>query len=277
MKNPIQLSDYKFIVFDIDGTLVGSSHRVHPFTKEVLLNLHDRGLPFTLATGKILPATKSQADELRIDLPLIMANGSVLQKRTGELLANACLPADVTRRAIQICRERGEDLVIYIIDQLFIEKMNENIYPIYSNVESGLNEIGDWDMLGSKLEKVTKCLVVDLFNQSNLIELGEVLKKEFSNVADIVHSSTKLVEILPRGVSKATAVKTLADALGVRMDQVMAFGDYDNDAPMLSAVGLGIAVKNGSAAAKAAADLIIGSCEENAPAAFLKSLMDADL
>lgn len=275
MKNPIQLSDYKFFVFDIDGTLVGPSHKLHPFTKEVLLSLHDLGLPFTLATGKILPATKSQADELRIDLPLIMANGSVLQKRTGEVLDNVCLPVDVTRRAIKICEQRKEDLVIYIIDQLYIEKMNDNIYPIYSNVESGMNEIGGWEMLGSRIEQVTKCLVVDIHNQANLIELGEIFEKEFGGAADIVHTSTKLVEILPKGISKATAVKSLADTLGVRMDQVMAFGDYDNDAPMLSAAGLGVAVENASAAAKAAADLVIGPCEENAPAKFLKSLIDA--
>ena len=94
MKNPIQLSDYKFFVFDIDGTLVGSSHELHPFTKEVLLSLHDLDLPFTLATGKILPATKAQADELRIDLPLIMATQCCRKEPAGA--RQFCLPVDVT-------------------------------------------------------------------------------------------------------------------------------------------------------------------------------------
>jgi hypothetical protein len=276
MNNTHRLSDYKLIVFDIDGTLVGSSHELDLYTRDTLLQLHDLSVPFTLATGKILPATKAQADELRIQLPLIMANGSVLQKRNGEVLYNAALPVDVTKHAIQICEELNQDLVLYIIDQLYIKKMNDNIYPIYSNVESGLNEIGSWDKLGSGINQVTKCLVVDIHDQVNLIEMGRIFEKEFSGVADIVHTSTKLVEILPKGISKATAVKSLADSLGVRMDQVMAFGDYDNDAPMLSAAGLGIAVENASAAAKAAADLVIGSCEENAPAKFLKSLIDAE-
>jgi hypothetical protein len=276
MNNTYRLSDYKLIVFDIDGTLVGSSHELDLYTRDTLLQLHDLGIPFTLATGKILPATKAQADELRIQLPLIMANGSVLQKRHGEVLYNAALPVDVTKRAIQICEELNKDLVIYIIDQLYIKKMNDNIYLIYSNVSSGMNELGDWELINSRISQVTKCLVVDIHDQLNLIEMGRIFEKEFSGVADIVHTSTKLVEILPKGISKATAVKSLADSLGVRMDQVMAFGDYDNDAPMLSAVGLGIAVENASAAALAAADLVIGSCEENAPAKFLKSLIDAE-
>ena len=274
MNNTYRLSDYKLIVFDIDGTLVGSSHELDLYTRGTLLQLHDLGIPFTLATGKILPATKAQADELRIQLPLIMANGSVLQKRHGEVLYNAALPVDVTKRAIQICEELNKDLVIYIIDQLYIKKMNDNIYPIYSNVSSGINELGDWEIINSRISQVTKCLVVDIENQQNLIELGNIFLKEFEGRADIVHTSTKLVEILPLGVTKATAVKRMADEMGIRMEEVMAFGDYDNDAPMLSAVGLGIAVENASAAAKAAADLIIGSCEDDAPAKFLRELIN---
>jgi hypothetical protein len=276
MNNAYRLSDYKLIIFDIDGTLVGSGHKLDPFTRDTLLQLHDLRMPFTLATGKILPATKAQADELQIQLPLIMANGSVLQMRTGEVLYNAVVPGDVTRRAIRICEELNKDLVIYIIDQLYIKKMNDNIYPIYSNVSSGMNEIGDWEKITSQIDQVTKCLVVDIENQQNLIDLGNIFLKEFEGRADIVHTSTKLVEILPQGVTKATAVKRLADELAINMDEVMAFGDYDNDAPMLSAVGLGIAVENASAEAKVAADLIIGSCEENGPAKFLRELMGAE-
>jgi hypothetical protein len=276
MNNAYRLSDYKLIIFDIDGTLVGSGHKLDPFTRDTLLQLHDLRMPFTLATGKILPATKTQADELQIQLPLIMANGSVLQMRTGEVLYNAVVPGDVTRRAIRICEELNKDLVIYIIDQLYIKKMNDNIYPIYSNVSLGMNEIGDWEKITSQIDQVTKCLVVDIENQQNLIDLGNIFLKEFESRADIVHTSTKLVEILPQGVTKATAVKRLADELAINMDEVMAFGDYDNDAPMLSAAGLGIAVENASAAAKAAADLIIGSCEEYGPAKFLRELMGAE-
>lgn len=276
MNNSYRLSDFKLIVFDIDGTLVGSSHELDPFTRNVLLKLHDVRMPFTLATGKILPATKTQADELEIQLPLIMANGSILQKRDGEVLYNAALPVNVTKRAIRICENLNKDLVIYIIDQIYIKKMNDNIQPIYSNVSSDLNEIGDWKMIYSQIEQVTKCLVVDIENQQNLFDLGNIFLKEFNGCADIVHTSAKLVEILPLGVTKATALKRLADDLDISMNEVMAFGDYDNDAPMLSAAGLGIAVENASAAAKSAADLVIGSCEENAPAKFLQELMSAE-
>ena len=273
MKKTYQLKDFSLIVFDIDGTLVGDSHQFHPFTRDTLLKLHDFGIPFTLATGKILPATKAQADELRVSLPLILANGSILQRRSGEILYHVYLPEKVTRKVVDICERREENLIIYSDDKIFIKAMNEDIYPIYSMVESGLYQIGEWENLPVGFERATKCLVVNQHDAQSLYQLGEKLAGVLNSQADVVHTSTKLVEVVPKGINKASAVSRLAEELGISMHQVMAFGDYDNDAEMLSAAGLGVAVGNASDSAKAAADIVIGACEENAVADFLRKLM----
>lgn len=270
----INLHDYKLIIFDIDGTLVGKDHRLDTFTKEVLFRLREEGFPFTLATGKNLPATKPLADELEIELPLILTNGGMLQTRHEEMLSKKTLPLDVTLQVIEICEERGKDLVIYIDNGIYIKAMNENIFPIYNNVVSGLFEIGEWNAITGQLVDANKCLVVDSFVRENLIEMGEVFEKALKGRADILHASTSLVEVMPKGVTKVTGIRKLAVSMGIPMDAIMAFGDFNNDAEMLAAVGLGIAVENASPSAKAAADLVIGSVEEHGPAEFLKELLD---
>jgi len=78
---------------------------------------------------------------------------------------------------------------------------------------------------------------------------------------------------MPKGVTKATGLKQLVDEMGVCMDEIIAFGDFDNDAAMLAEVGLGVAVENACDLAKQSADLIIGSCAENGPAEFLNHLI----
>ena len=271
--NEINLCDYKLIVFDIDGTLVGKDHVLDPFTKEVLFHLREEGFPFTLATGKNFPATKPQADELEIELPLILTNGGILQTRHGKVLSKTTLPLDVTQLVIEICKERQKDLVIYIDNGIYIKKMNENIYPIYSNVESGLFEIGEWDSVMDKLADANKCLVVDRFVRKNLIEIGKIFEKALKGRVDILHTSTSLVEVMPRGVTKVTGIRKLAESMGIEMEAIMAFGDYDNDAEMLAAAGLGVVVDNASPSAKAAADLVIGSVEERGVAKFLNKLL----
>ena len=269
----VNLHDYKLIVFDIDGTLVGKDHVLDPFTKEVLFRLRKEGIPFTLATGKNLPSTKPTADELEIELPLILVNGGMLQTRHEEMLSKTTLPLDVTLQVIEICEARGKDLVIYIDNGIYVKKTNENIFPVYNNVVSGLFEIGEWDAVRGKLEDANKCLVVDSFVRENLIEMGEVFEKELKGRVDILHSNMSLVEVMPKGVTKVMGIRKLAESMEIPMDAIMAFGDFNNDVEMLAAVGLGIAVKNASPRAKSAADLVIGSVEEHGPAEFLKELL----
>lgn len=112
MSRQIKLSDYKLIVFDIDGTIQDSNHNLHPYTTDVLLRLHDADIPFTLATGKNLPAVKPLAETLGIRLPLILSNGCMLQIVDGKEIEKYVLPVEITRRVIGICEEGGWDLAV---------------------------------------------------------------------------------------------------------------------------------------------------------------------
>ena len=72
--------------------------------------------------------------------------------------------------------------------------------------------------------------------------------------------------------SKGVAVRKLAEHLGIDERDTVAVGDYDNDAAMLRAAGVGIAVSNASPAAKAAADVITVSNEEHAIAKIIHDI-----
>jgi len=271
----INLRDFKLLVFDIDGTLVGPSHILDPFTREILLKLRDYGIQITLATGKNLPATQQIADDLEIELPLVLSNGSIIETRHGKIIAKSVLPFEVTKRVADICDVENSNLVIYIDNDIIMKEMNDDIFPVYNQVTYGIVEIGRWETIKGRFAEVNKCLVIEQHHPQNLIKLEKKFTRELGDQSGIIFTSTKLLEVLPKGITKVTGIQRLAASLGIEMSKVMAFGDYDNDIEMLKAAGLGIAVENGSAAAKASADLVIGSCEENGPAKFLENLMNS--
>jgi hypothetical protein len=271
----ISLKDFKLLVFDIDGTLVGPNHILDPYTRDILLKLRDYGIHITLATGKNLPATQQIADDLEIDLPLVLSNGSIIETRFGKITTKSVLPFDVTKRVIEICEERNCNLVIYIDNDILMKEMNDDIYPIYNQVTYGIVEVGTWEPIKDRFAEVNKCLVIEQHYPQNLVNLEKKFKEEIGDRSDIIFTSTKLLEVLPKGITKVTGIQTLIDSLGVKMNEVMAFGDYDNDIEMLNAAGLSVVVENGSIAAKASADLIIGSCDQNGPAKFLENLMES--
>ena len=86
-------------------------------------------------------------------------------------------------------------------------------------------------------------------------------------------SSIKNLEFSMPGCSKATALQWLCEYLGIDRGQVIAFGDGENDKEMLRFVGLGLAVADADEACRAAADGVIGTCEEDGVAICLERLL----
>jgi hydroxymethylpyrimidine pyrophosphatase-like HAD family hydrolase len=179
----------------------------------------------------------------------------------------------VTGKVIKICEENTSNLVIYIDNDIIMKEMNEDIFPIYNQVTYGIVEIGHWGTIKDRLAEVNKCLVIEQHDPQNLVNIEKKFNQELGKQSDIIFTSKKLLEVLPKGVTKVTGIQRLIATQGIKMSEVMAFGDYDNDIEMLNAVGLGVVVENGSPAAKASADLIIGSCDQNGPAKFLEKLI----
>ncbi|MDE3228673.1 MAG: HAD-IIB family hydrolase, partial [Chloroflexota bacterium] len=80
------------------------------------------------------------------------------------------------------------------------------------------------------------------------------------------------VEVMAPGVSKGVALGELAARLGVTRDEIVAFGDGENDIPLLAAAGLGIAMANAMPALLARADDITLSNAEDGVAHALRRL-----
>ena len=89
---------------------------------------------------------------------------------------------------------------------------------------------------------------------------------------DYIRSEKTLFEILPKGVTKGTALAKLCEYLSVDIGKTVAIGDFDNDVAMLREAGLGIAVSNASKSALDAADAVTVSNEEHAIAEVIFGL-----
>mmetsp|Transcript_15908 Transcript_15908/g.32064 ORF Transcript_15908/g.32064 Transcript_15908/m.32064 type:complete len:120 (+) Transcript_15908:6350-6709(+) len=67
-----------------------------------------------------------------------------------------------------------------------------------------------------------------------------------------------MLELLPAGCSKAVGVQKLCDALGIDAEtELLALGDAENDAEMLSLASIGVAVGNACPVARSASDFIM--------------------
>ena len=96
------------------------------------------------------------------------------------------------------------------------------------------------------------------FFEKNLPKLREELKDY-----DLLMVGKDWLEIMPRGVSKASGLQKVAERVGCTMEEVMAFGDAENDIPMLQEAGIGVAMGNAMETAKEAASYVTDTNENN--------------
>jgi Cof subfamily protein (haloacid dehalogenase superfamily) len=87
----------------------------------------------------------------------------------------------------------------------------------------------------------------------------------------VVASGAEAVEVTAVGVNKATAVAEL----GYPPEEVVAFGDYPNDIPLLQWAGHGVAMRNAHPDVVAVADEVTASNDEDGVALVLERLSRA--
>lgn len=75
-----------------------------------------------------------------------------------------------------------------------------------------------------------------------------------------------------RNVSKATSIKILCEKLNIEIENVIAFGDGENDLQMLKTVGLGVAMDNASELVKSVAKDVTTSVEEFGTITYLEKI-----
>lgn len=80
-----------------------------------------------------------------------------------------------------------------------------------------------------------------------------------AGVAHAIESNADEIMLLPPGVSKASGADICLERLGLAASEAWAIGDGDNDAALLRWAKLGAAPANASAAARAAADVLIAA------------------
>ena len=102
---------------------------------------------------------------------------------------------------------------------------------------------------------VQKLLVIDT-SAENADALQARLREAYPHGASFLKSKPHYIEVMPEGVDKGASMARLAALLGLKPEEVMCFGDGQNDVPMLRFAGRGYAMANGCEEARACTPLI---------------------
>mmetsp|Transcript_46126 Transcript_46126/g.55541 ORF Transcript_46126/g.55541 Transcript_46126/m.55541 type:complete len:181 (-) Transcript_46126:121-663(-) len=120
---------------------------------------------------------------------------------------------------------------------------------------TGINHVHCNDEYQSVLAESLPSKLLVLCDEDEVDEVTDQLNKAIGDEANIVRGSPPFfVEILHKEVCKGRGVERMCEAMGVKLEEVVAFGDGDNDIEFIQVAGCGIAMKNARITVKDVAD-----------------------
>ncbi len=267
---------FKLIISDMDGTLLNDQKQVSEYTKKAIHKLESHGAKFTLATGRIYPAAKSYAQELGIVTPLICCNGAVIvDPVTDEVLYGRPLSKEVGLKVIEICEAYGVYYHLYDKNTIYSNRMEKSI-AYYAEFTKSLPESCQirTEIIESASEVFDKTEIYKIGAYYDNSERAMDMRKALEKIPGTsgFKSLETMFDVLMKDTNKGTALKHLCSLLGVEINEVVAFGDNENDLEMLQTAGYGIAMGNAEDFVKEVADHVADTNEADGVRQAIESL-----
>ncbi len=251
---------YKLLALDIDDTLTQEPRHVPQRNVEAVRRAQEAGFIVTLATGRGYYASSDIWRQLEIQGPVINYGGALIHDtQTGSAIYSTEISNELVQSVLSDAAERKIHAHLYQGDTIVYEK--ENDYAQRYSAVLGLPKRMDSDIRHKVWHSVPKVLLMTTEEQA--LELIPQFQKKYENVLKVSGSSKGFIEFNHPDAHKGSAVKWLADRLGIPREEVAAVGDNTLDAEMIQWAGLGCAMGNAKEDVKVLSDLVLPSCSEH--------------
>lgn len=256
----------RLVALDLDGTLLDSKGRLSEQDAGALRRLADSGVMIVLASGRMTSSVRPWYSRLGADGPVISYNGAIARDsaaKGSEIILEQPLPAKYCDELVEYADANSFHLNYYLDEVLYGKddaslRRYADIYhrqtgSVFTFVESLSLFKG---RQSTKMILITDPSTPGHFNPRGRDELYELWKRKWQHEVTIMKTNPEYLEFMDREANKGAALEAIALRYGLARQQVIAFGDGQNDAPMLSWAGVGVAVANAGPDCKGAADYI---------------------
>lgn len=225
---------YKFIVSDLDGTLLSSEYKITNYTKKVIQDLYKKGFFFLFASGRHYFEILEICNYCKITAFMITSNGAKIYDLNKNLIFTSDIDKNVILNLLNYV-DLDTDIIMhmYCNEKWYIHKKNVEKY-CYNKKLSCKYQVSDFYFF--EMDNVSK-----IFFTSNNFSKLSILRKKIINLfesnLDLVFSSKTCLEIMSKKVSKGNALIFLMKYLNCSLTDCIAFGNAMNDIDMLKIVG----------------------------------------
>lgn len=277
-----EFSNIKAIAFDLDLTVIPAGGDLSERTKQAFKAAAEKGLVFIPASGRPYIAIPDSIRNLPNAPYCITSNGAaVVDQKTGEPAQSWPMVATDVRhimRAVSTYFLEGQITYECFVKGIGYASADLLQYPeqfrIPVTAARYMRETRRPEryMVDFIYEHAKEMDALDLIlKDPGLYRMIETAVKRTAPDVYITHNVPYRMEISSKESGKDTGILWAAKQLGISPEEILAFGDADNDVGMLQNAGIGVALKNAAAECREAADYVTDlTCEEDGAAAFIE-------
>ena len=261
---------YRLVAMDLDGTLTNDQKQITEDTLDCLKELQRRGVRLVLASAR--PSPGLLAESSLLEMPehggILMSynGGRIVEAETGNVLYETAMDLDVAKQVLKKLEEYPVTVILDDGRQFYVT--DPDGYKIEYECRNN-------HMTCTKVENLA-----DFIHFQPVKFLMSVRPEELKSVQEqiaswlpkeltIVQTAAFYLEIIPASINKGDGLRQICGITGIPISDTIAFGDSENDIPLLRAAGIGVAMGNAAADVKAAADVVAETNNEDGIAKFL--------
>jgi Cof subfamily protein (haloacid dehalogenase superfamily) len=242
------MSPYRLAVFDMDDTLLGPDRQLSDENAAALRQLRAAGVEVVIASGRHASNITEFEHQFGFQGWIISAGGAVVShSETGEVLYEKNVPHDIGLDLFHRARAVGISLIGYHRSGIFCDASSEWI-DLYTRRTHQVPIADISELIGSGLQKL-----IWTTDRNRIAQYTKELQGEFHGRLYVVNTEHEMLEFLHPETNKALATQALAAKLGIAREAVLAFGDGNNDVPLLQWAGMSVAMRHGRESARNAA------------------------
>jgi len=244
------------VFFDIDGTLWNYEFKLPASLENAIMRLRENGHYAFINTGR---SRANLTDRNLLDLPFngIVAGCGTYIEMNDEILYEYKMEQQLIARLRNSLKRNNMPVIFegsrFLYADLEEFKNNGYIEYVEATVGAALKTItgneGNYD--------------INKMSAETCEESSKIFMEEFDEHMDFILHDVDIIEIVPKGFSKASGIEKVCELLGIEKENTYAFGDSANDKEMIEYAEHGIAMGNGTDEIKAIADYVTDTVDND--------------
>lgn len=244
---------YHWAAIDLDHTLLDFNGKISLKSLVSIKNYQDLGGKVFICTGRWLVSAlvynKIIENYTKINNDFIVSlNGALIYDlKAKEIVFSQCISDEIFKRIIEIQKKVNITIWIYSIDGIKNKKIYTKRLPLRPIVaQFNYGKIIKLNEEKYNFKNDTLKILFLSFNKNKIKKAWKVLGEEFSGEIDYVQTSKRAIEITNKDCNKGEAIKFITKKYNINKENIVAFGDSNNDVAMFEQVGFKIGIKPSS-------------------------------